>query len=39
MNPTPIFKCSDPEVICLGYFSAMKNIEGFETVYNKTPHP
>ncbi|MBQ5576152.1 MAG: hypothetical protein IIT37_08905, partial [Bacteroidales bacterium] len=39
MNPTPIFKCSDPDVICLGYFSAMKNIEVFETVYNKTPHP
>ena len=39
MNPTPIFKCSDPDVTCLGYFSAMKNIEVFETVYNKTPHP
>lgn len=39
MNPTPIFKCSDPEVICLGYFSAMPNIHVYETTYVKSPHP
>lgn len=39
MNPSPIFKCSNPDVTCLGYFSAMKNIQVYETEYVKTEHP
>ncbi len=39
MNPAPIFRCSDPDVTCLGYFSAMVTVQVQEVVYEKTKHP